>query len=78
MLKNMLLLDIISFDTDWERSSLRNTPNHTIKEETDMALDSYLNKRTIKAEMLNQLKTKGMDDQRLERMAQKSHFPGLT
>jgi hypothetical protein len=37
-----------------------------------MALDSYLNKRTIKAEMLNQLKTKGMDDQRLERMAQKS------
>ena len=37
-----------------------------------MALDSYLNKRTIKAEMLNHLKTKGMDDQRLERMAQKS------
>ena len=37
-----------------------------------MALEEYLNKKTIKAEMLNQLKTKGMDEQRLERMAQKT------
>ena len=37
-----------------------------------MALEEYLNKRTDKADMLNKLKTKGMDEQRLERLAQKT------
>ena len=44
-----------------------------------MALEHYLKKRTIKAEMLNQLKTKGMDEQRLENLAQKTalNWPDL-
>lgn len=37
-----------------------------------MALEHYLKKRTIKSEMLKDLKTNGMDEQKLEHLAQKT------